>query len=64
MTTKGAQRTYDHRLVRLVQYTGEATIETWLGAARSAAMDWDPPGVHPRSSETRGDGAEKEGLEF
>ena len=33
--TKRTRRTYDHRLVRLVQDTGDASIATCLGVPRS-----------------------------
>ncbi len=40
-----SQRTYDRRLVRLVQETGDATIATRLGVPRSTAAGWarSPP---------------------
>jgi hypothetical protein len=34
------QRTYDHRLVRLVQDTGDITIATGVGVPRSTAAGW------------------------
>lgn len=35
-----SQRTYDHRLVRLVQDTGDTTIATGVGVPRSTAAGW------------------------
>jgi len=35
-----SQRTYDHRLVRLVQDTGDITIATGVGVPRSTAAGW------------------------
>ena len=35
-----SQRTYDHRLVRLVQDTGDITIATGVGVPRSTATGW------------------------
>src|SRR5262245_36057795 len=40
MIRKRAQRSYDHRLVRLVQKTGDITIATKLGVPRSTAAGW------------------------
>ena len=40
MIRKRAQRSYDHRLVRLVQETGDITIATKLGVPRSTAAGW------------------------
>jgi hypothetical protein len=40
MIRKRAQRSYDHRLVRLVQETGDITIATKLGVPRSTATGW------------------------
>jgi len=40
MPTRRAQRTYDHRLIRLVQETRDATIATRLGIPRSTAAGW------------------------
>lgn len=34
------QRTYDHRLVRLVQETGDITVATGVGVPRSTAAGW------------------------
>ena len=36
----GSQHTYDHRLVRLVQDTGDITIATGVGVPRSTATGW------------------------
>ena len=35
-----SQRTYDHRLVALVQDTGDITIATGVGVPRSTAAGW------------------------
>ncbi len=35
-----SQRTYDHRLVRLVEDTGDITIATGVGVPRSTAAGW------------------------
>ncbi len=40
MSTKPRQRTYDHRLVRLVQETGDTTIATHIGDPRSTVAGW------------------------
>ena len=40
MTRKRAQRTYDHRLVRLVQDTGDVSIAIRAGVPRSTAAGW------------------------
>src|SRR5262245_19658859 len=40
MIRKRAQRSFDHRLVRLVQETGDITIATKLGVPRSTAAGW------------------------
>jgi hypothetical protein len=40
MPTRRSQRSYDHRLVRLVQETRDAGIATRLGVPRSTAAGW------------------------
>lgn len=40
MGTRGQQRVYDHRLVRLVRQSGDATLATRLGVPRSTATGW------------------------
>jgi hypothetical protein len=40
MPTPPAQRSYDHRLIRLVQQTGDATIATRIGVPRSTVAGW------------------------
>ena len=40
MRPERQQRTYDHRLVRLVQDTRDPTIATRLGVPRSTAAGW------------------------
>jgi hypothetical protein len=40
MPTPRTQRTYDHRLNRLVQQTGDATIATRIGVPRSTVAGW------------------------
>jgi transposase-like protein len=40
MKPERQQRTYDHRLVRLVLETGDMTIATRLGVPRSTAAGW------------------------
>ena len=40
MKPERQQRTYDHRLVRLVQDTGDMTIATRLGVPRSTVTGW------------------------
>ncbi len=40
MKPKRRQSTYDHRLIRLVQNTGDITIATGLGIPRSMAAGW------------------------
>ena len=40
MSTERQQRVYDHRLIRLVQETGDATIATGLGIPRSTVAGW------------------------
>src|SRR5687767_9683483 len=40
MTTRRAQRRYDHRLRDLVQGTGDVTIAMDLGVPRSTARGW------------------------
>jgi len=40
MLRKRAQKTYDHRLVRLVQETGDISIATRLSVPRSTAAEW------------------------
>ena len=40
MTTQPRQRTYDHRLVRLVQETGDVTTATGIGVPRSTSAGW------------------------
>ncbi len=40
MKPERQQRTYDHRLGRLVQDTGDMTIATRLGVPRSTAAGW------------------------
>jgi transposase InsO family protein len=40
MIRQRAQRAYDHRLVRLVQDTGDTSIATRLGVPRSTAAGW------------------------
>ena len=40
MSTRRTQSTYDHRLVRLVQQAGDATLATRLGVPRSTAAGW------------------------
>ena len=40
MKSKRIQRSYDHRLVHLVQETGDATIATRIGVPRSTANGW------------------------
>jgi len=48
MATRRTQRSYDHRLVRLVRETGDATLATRLGVPRSTAAGWlrrSPPTV-------------------
>ncbi len=40
MTRKRTQRTYDHRLVLLIQDTGDTSIATRLGVPRSTAAGW------------------------
>jgi putative transposase len=40
MATQPRQRTYDHRLIRLVQETGDATIATGIGIPRSTVAGW------------------------
>ena len=37
---KRLQQIYDHRLVQLVQQTGDATIATRLGVPRSTVSGW------------------------
>ena len=38
MTAKRTLRTYDHRFIRLVQETGDATIATSVGIPRSTRV--------------------------
>jgi hypothetical protein len=48
MSSRRRQQSYDHRLVHLVQETGDATIATRLGVPRSTAAGWlrrSPPEV-------------------
>jgi len=40
MSSTPRQRAYDHRLVRLVQETGDATIATGIGVPRSTVAGW------------------------
>jgi len=40
MSAKRTQRSYDHRLLRLVRDTGDATIATRIGVPRSTAAGW------------------------
>jgi hypothetical protein len=40
MNSERPQRIYDHRLIRLVQDTGDITIATRLGIPRSTAAGW------------------------
>jgi putative transposase len=40
MPTPRSQRSYDHRLIRLVQQTGGATIATRIGVPRSTVAGW------------------------
>jgi len=40
MTPKRLHRTYDHRLVQLVQDSGNISIATRLGVPRSTAAGW------------------------
>ncbi len=40
MSDRRVKRTYDHRLVRLVQETADPTIATRLGVPRSTASGW------------------------
>ena len=40
MPTPRSQRSYDHRLIRLVQQTGDATIATRIGVPRSTVAGW------------------------
>lgn len=40
MNSKPRQRIYDHRLVRLVQETGDATLATGIGVPRSTVAGW------------------------
>ena len=40
MSTERRQGIYDHRLVHLIQKTGDATIATRLGVPRSTAAGW------------------------
>ncbi len=40
MSTERRQRIYDHRLIRLVQETGDATIATGIEVPRSTAAGW------------------------
>jgi transposase InsO family protein len=40
MSPKRPQRSYDHRLVRLVQETGDPSIATGLGVPKSTAYGW------------------------
>lgn len=54
MEPKRQLRIYDHRLVQVVQATGDPTIATRLGVPRSTVADW----LHraPRSVTTTADG--------
>jgi len=47
MAAKRTQRRYDHRLLRLVQDTGDASIATRIGVPRSTAAGWlrRPPAI-------------------
>ena len=40
MSTERRLRIYDHRLVRLVQETGDTTIATGIGVPRSTVAGW------------------------
>ncbi len=40
MSQTRTNRTYDHRLIRLVQQTGDATIATRIGVPRSTVSGW------------------------
>ncbi|MEA3502923.1 MAG: hypothetical protein U9R47_09140 [Actinomycetota bacterium] len=40
MSTERLQRIYDHRLIRLVQETGDTTIATGIGVPRSTVAGW------------------------
>jgi len=40
MKSKRIQKSYDHRLVQLVQQSGDATLATRLGVPRSTAKGW------------------------
>ena len=40
MNAKRTQRSYDHRLLRLVRDTGDASIATRIGVPRSTAAGW------------------------
>ena len=62
MPSRRPKRTYDHRLVRLVQETGDATIATGLGIPRSTVAGWlrrkarkrksaSVMAVHPRTAQ-------------
>ena len=48
MSSRRRKQTYDHRLIRLVQETRDASIATRLGVPRSTAAGWlrrSPPEV-------------------
>jgi len=47
MEPRRRQRSYDHRLVQLVQQTGDASIATRIGVPRSTARDWIRRALRP-----------------
>ena len=57
MPTGRHQQTYDHRLVRLVQETGDASIATRIGVPRSTAAGWLRRGARAVTAAPGGDAA-------
>jgi len=47
MSSKRRQQSYDHRLVQLVQQTGDASIATRIGVPRSTARGWIRRALRP-----------------
>src|SRR5687768_6238670 len=50
------QRSYDHRLVRLVQETGDTAVATRLGVPRSTAAGWRKQARRPVTTAAVDDG--------
>jgi transposase InsO family protein len=60
MEAKRHQRTYDHRLVHLVQQTGDPTIATRLGVPRSTVAGWLRRAPRPVTTVAGGDASSVE----